>query len=98
MVLGTDRHWDVYRSRVEEALHHHGIELNIQFEASNMLGMLGLVRAGAGMTIVPEAMTSYCPDGVVMRPLARGITTIETIAVWRQPADAKLEQFLSVLH
>lgn len=97
IVLGTDRHWDFYRSRVEEAFGRHGVELRIEFEASDMLGMIGLVKAGAGITILPKAMTGYCPDGVVIRPLIGSATAIETIAVWRQPADAKLQQFLAIL-
>lgn len=97
IILGTDRHWDFYRTCVEGALRHYGVELNIEVEASNMLGILGLVKAGVGMTIVPRTLIDYCPSGVVMRPLTACDAVIETIAVWRRPADAKLEQFLSLL-
>ncbi len=97
IVLGTDRHWDFYRSRIEQALGPHAIALNIELEASNMLGMLGLVKAGAGLTIVPESMTGYCPGGVVMRPIAGCEAAIETIAAWPKPAEAKLRDFVSIL-
>jgi DNA-binding transcriptional LysR family regulator len=62
-----------------------------------MLGILGLVKAGVGMTIVPGKLIDYCPNEVVIRPLAGEDDVIETIAVWRRPADAKLEQFLYIL-
>ena len=97
MVLGTDRQWDVYRSRVEQAFASRGVELRIDREASNMLGMLGLVKLGHGITIVPASMRDYCPRGITMLPLAECEDTIETIAVWRKPAQAKVQDFVDAL-
>lgn len=97
IVLGTDRQWDVYRSRIEQAFSVHGVGLQIDFEASDMLGVLGLVRTGHGITIVPEAMLDFCPQGIAMRPLADCEGIIETIAVWRKPAQAKVMDFVNAL-
>lgn len=97
IILGTDRHWDFYRSRVEHALSAHGVDLDIGLEASNMLGMLGLVKAGAGITIVPEAMAAFCPEGVVIKPVLGCEAAFETIAVWRKPAEAKLNDLVIML-
>jgi DNA-binding transcriptional LysR family regulator len=97
MVLGTDRQWDIYRSRIEDALLANGVELQINCEASNMLGMLGLVKMGLGVTIVPETMRDYCPRGITMLPLAGCDKTIETIAVWRKSARTKVKKFVKTL-
>jgi DNA-binding transcriptional LysR family regulator len=48
--------------------------------------VLGLVDAGAGVTLVPELAARHLPPGVVLRPLARPITRIVT-AVVRHRAD-----------
>jgi DNA-binding transcriptional LysR family regulator len=97
LVLGTDRHWDFYRSLIEQAFSHHGAELRIDCEASNMLGMLGLVKKGQGITIVPKAMLDYCPRGVKMLPLSGCDDVVETIAVWRMPSQSKVTDFVEVL-
>jgi len=97
MVLGTDRQWDVYRSRIEQAFTFQGVGLQIDCEASDMLGILGLVKMGHGITIVPEAMLDYCPRGVNMRPLEGCDDVIETIAVWRNPAEVKVTDFVTAL-
>lgn len=97
IVLGTDRQWDVYRSRVEQAFSCHGVALRIDSEASDMLAMLGLVKAGHGITIVPQAMHAYCPQGLVTRPLTGCEDVIETIAVWRRSARDKVAEFISAL-
>jgi DNA-binding transcriptional LysR family regulator len=97
MVLGTDRQWDIYRSRIEDALLANGVELQINCEASNILGMLGLVKMGLGVTIVPETMRDYCPRGITMPPLAGCDKTMETIAVWRKSARTKVKKFVKTL-
>lgn len=62
-----------------------------------MLGMLGLLRAGSGLTIVPEGMLGYCPRGVVGRPLLGCDAAIETIAPWPKPTETKLRDFVASL-
>lgn len=97
LIIGTDRQWDFYRSQVEQALAPHSLDFRIEYEASNMLGMLGLVKAGLGLTVVPAVMREYCPRGVVMRALVDTGNAIQTIAVWRRPSEAKVRDFVDVL-
>ena len=97
LVLGTDRQWDIYRTRIESALFSLGVELRIDCEASNMLGILGLVKAGHGLTIVPEVMRDFTPRGVKVVPLADCDAVIETVAVWRKSAQAKVMDFIKTL-
>jgi len=97
MVLGTDRQWDIYGSRVEQALLKQNVKLQIAREASNTLGILGLVRMGQGITIVPKSMLDYCPQGICMRPLTGCNDTIETIAVYRKTTRHKVKDFIASL-
>jgi len=72
------------------------VALEIDLEPLNMLGMLGLVKAGAGLTIVSESMIVR-PAGVVMRAIVGCEKAIETIAFWPRPTEAALRDFLDVL-
>lgn len=97
LILGTDQQWDFYKEDVSEVLSAQGFRPNVAFQASNLFGILGLVRAGLGITLVPEVMVSYCPTGVVTRHIADADRRITTLAVWRRPADGKVLDFLRVL-
>jgi len=97
LVMGSDRQWDFYRSRVAQSLSLNDLDSRIEYEAPDMLGMLGLVKAGLGITIVPEAMKDYCPAGVVMRRITGSQGATETIASWRKPVEAKVRDFTNVL-
>lgn len=97
LVMGTDRQWDFYRSRVGQSLSLNDLESRIEYEAPDMMGMLGLVKSGLGITIVPQAMTDYCPRGVVMRRITGSEGAIETIASWRKPVEAKVRDFANIL-
>jgi LysR family transcriptional regulator, benzoate and cis,cis-muconate-responsive activator of ben and cat genes len=97
LIIGTDRQWDFYRSQIEQALAPYSHEFQIEYEASNMLGMLGLVKAGLGLTIVPGVMRDYCPRGVTMRCLSHTDGALQTIAVWRRPSETKVQDFVDVL-
>jgi DNA-binding transcriptional LysR family regulator len=97
LIMGTDRQWDFYRSRIGQSLSIDDLESRIEYEAPDIVGMLGLVRSGLGITIVPEAMKDFCPNGVVMRRITGSEEAIETIASWRKPAEAKIFDFLNVL-
>lgn len=97
LVMGTDRQWDFYRSRVGQSLSLDDIESRIEYEAPDMMGMLGLVKSGLGITVVPESMKDYCPRGVVMRRIIGSEGAIEIIASWRKPVEAKVRDFTKVL-
>ena len=97
LVMGTDRQWDFYRSRVGQSLSLTDLESRIEYEAPDMMGMLGLVKSGLGITIVPEVMKGYCPSGVAMRRITGSEGAIETIASWRRPVEAKVIDFTNIL-
>ncbi len=97
LVIGTDQQWDYYREIVGDRLAAKGFHPTIAYEAPSLTGILGLVRAGLGITLVPEVMTRFCPMGLVTRPLVDAERPIATVAAWRRFADGKVEDFINVL-
>lgn len=97
LIIGNDQQWDYYRKLIGDLLAAHGHRANIAFEAPSLIGILGLVREGLGLTIVPEVMAGFCPDGIVARPIIDAKDPILTVAAWRRPADKKVEAFVKVL-
>ncbi len=59
------------RPLVEPAAHEAGVTLGVRYEAQQILTVLGLVRAGLGVGIVPNI--------AVPRPLARGIAVLPIV-------------------
>jgi DNA-binding transcriptional LysR family regulator len=66
---------------------------------SQVHSMLGLVRAGIGAAVVPEAATSLHLDDVVFRPLATNpANPVELYTVWRADSDnPALEPLVNML-
>lgn len=97
LVLGDEAHWDFYRSIVGDVFAAKGVRPNIAQQAPSLTGIVGLVRAGLGITLVPSIMASACPDGVVTRPLVDAERPITTIAAWRRPADEKIREMIAAM-
>ena len=97
VVLGTDEQWDYYRAGLFDILVARGLTPRIAMEAPSLFGILGLVGAGIGLTLVPEIMAGFCPPGIVARPIRNVDRTITTVAAWRRPADRKVLDFVACL-
>ncbi len=68
---------------------------------SQVHSILGLVKAGLGVALVPRAARNLSFEGVVLRPLAAGASpTVELHAIWRpgntNPAIAALQRTLQL--
>jgi DNA-binding transcriptional LysR family regulator len=77
-----------------------GVEFDVAFEAREMSAVLEIVRAGLGVSILPEAGMPELPDEVVMRPLEPRTTRPLGVAVSASasaPARAFLDQ-IAELH
>ena len=96
-ILGTRAAWNFYRERLDEAFALSGQSLRIAFEAPDLVGILGLVRAGLGVTVLPRTMRRFCPAGVIASDIGDDAARISTLAAWRRPAGALVEAFLAVL-
>ena len=97
MVLGTHEQWDFYRAMVLDILAVRGVEPNIAYEAPSLTGIVGLVRAGLGVTIVPGVVARAVPPGLAAIEIADAGRAISTVAVWRQPAEQSTADFAASL-
>lgn len=97
LVLGDEAQWDFYREIVLDLLAAKGIRPHIAHAAPSLTGILGLVRAGLGLTLVPEVMTAAVPPGLITRPFEDAGRHISTLAVCRKPADGKIAAMLEAL-
>lgn len=97
LVIGNDQQWDYYRRLIEDMLAAHGHRPNYALEAPSLFGILGLVRGGLGITIVPEVMREFCPQGLVACPIEDAECPIVTVAAWRRPASRAVADFVKGL-
>ena len=97
MILGHPASWDFFRARLDEIFALGGQRPKVAFEAPDLTGILGLVRAGLGVTVLPGGLRPFCPQGVAMRPLTDPEARIATLAAWRRPAGGQLAAFLPFL-
>lgn len=97
MILGHPSSWDFYRGRLDEIFALEGQRLSVAFEAPDLVGILGLVRAGLGLTVLPRSLQRFAPVGVVVRPIAHSVPGIVTLAAWRRPAEGKVSAFVKIL-
>lgn len=67
------------------------------FEAPDLVGLFGLVRAGLGLAVLPQVMEDIAPRGVVARAIDDAPTRNLTLATWQRPASAPVERFLAML-
>lgn len=95
-VLGTMQEWDFYRWRLNDIFAALGLAIGPAFEASNALGILGLVAAGLGVSVFPEGVARLRDGGIVAKPIADCDDTIDTMLVWsRAHMPAHLANFIA---
>lgn len=97
LVLGDEAQWDFYREIVADAFAAKGLKPRIGQEAPSLTGIVGLVLAGLGVTLVPAVMATACPQGLVTRPITDAERTVTTLAVWRRPGDEKIRDMVAML-
>jgi LysR family transcriptional regulator, benzoate and cis,cis-muconate-responsive activator of ben and cat genes len=90
LVLGDMAEWGFYRDVLARLFERRGIEIAPAFQASNTLGLLGLVRAGMGVTILPESLRPALHAGLVARRISEPEFTIETVLAWRRGEGSTL--------
>ena len=84
LILGEMSEWEAYRWRLDEMFASDGIKPQTVLEASNTLALIGLVRAGLGITVYPGRLQSILGAGLVSRPLADPRFRVETVLVWKR--------------
>ena len=84
LVFGVMSEWDAYRRRIGELFSLTGVELRVELEATNTLALIGLVSAGAGVTIFPENLVRFFGHAVEIRPILHPAFRIEIILSWKR--------------
>ena len=84
LVLGNANEWDFFRALIDKPFAKKGLKLNITYEASNTMGILGLVAGGLGQTIYVDSITRIQPEGLVSRSISDCDASITTALAWRR--------------
>jgi len=84
LVMGTMAEWDFYRQMLDAIFAERGLAVNVAFEASSSMGMLGLVSFGLGLTIFPEGVRRLRPVGVEFVDITDHAAPIQTVLAWRK--------------
>lgn len=84
MVLGNVEQWEFYRIMIEDLFTNIGRPINVSYEASNALGILGLVGSGLGFSIYAESIQRFQPRTIVTKPIADCEPKIPTLLAWNR--------------
>lgn len=84
LILGSLDQWDFFRLIITDIFSSAGLSINIAYEPSNTLGILGLVASGLGVAIYPEGLKRFQPQRVMFKPIEDCATQIETILCWNR--------------
>ncbi len=84
LILGDADEWGEYRHRLEDAFGALSIRLHPSLEASNTLGLLGLVAAGMGVTIYPASLLRLIGHAIEARPIDHPALNVTTALVWKR--------------
>lgn len=84
VILGDRHEWGEYRRQLDDMFHVEGVELDVALEASNTLGLLGLVSAGLGVTVCPESLTGFFGHLAEVRPIMHSAFRMETVLAWKR--------------
>lgn len=84
VVLGDRHEWGEYRRRLDDMFSAEGVELDVTLEASNTLGLVGLVSTGLGVTVCPEGMTGFFGHLAEGRPIMHPAFRLQTVLAWKR--------------
>lgn len=84
LILGDLAEWEFYRWHLASLFQARGLDLVVPLQPSNMMALIGLVRAGLGATILPEGVAPALPPGLAVRPIEADGFSIDTVLAWRR--------------
>ena len=84
LVLGDTQEWELFRRMIERPFAALGLRMQVPYEASNAMGILGLVVGGLGATIFVESIEAILPAGLVARPIVDCPDVITTALCWKR--------------
>lgn len=97
MVLGSIAEWDFFRQFVLDAFAQAGQHVQIKYEASNAMGILGLVSEGLGVSVYADSITRFQPRTIMTKPISDCGAQVQTLLVWnRAYKNPALMNFVAV--
>ncbi len=84
LVLGNTAEWDFFRLFVNDIFSREGHDITISYEASNALGILGLVSAGLGISIYSQGIARFQPRTIVTKSISDCDAKITTLLAWNR--------------
>jgi DNA-binding transcriptional LysR family regulator len=97
LVLGTVAQWDFYRTLLQDLFEARALTLDVAFEASSTMGILGLVAAGLGATIYPAGIRRLQPAGISIVDIEDCDMLVQTALAWRRDGvSAAARNFLAI--
>jgi DNA-binding transcriptional LysR family regulator len=97
MVLGSITEWDSFRQFVLDAFAQAGHQVQIKYEASNAMGILGLVSEGLGVSVYAQAIARFQPRTIMTKPISDCAARVQTMLVWnRAYKNPALMNFVAV--
>lgn len=94
LVLGNMDVWSTYRLLLDDAFTGQGLPLQPAFEPSSTLGILGLVAAGLGASILPGSIRQLGMSQIAWRPIADCSLRVETVLVWSKASSQTVSYFV----
>ncbi|MEP3275670.1 MAG: LysR family transcriptional regulator [Stappiaceae bacterium] len=97
VVLGSMAEWDSFRPFVTELFARNGNTIDVRYEASNAMGIIGLVSSGLGLSIYSHGIVRFQPRTIVTKSIEGCDASISTLLVWnRAYKTPALMNFVSV--
>lgn len=84
MVLGSTAEWDFFRLFVNDMFSREGHSITISYEASNALGILGLVSSGLGISIYSQGISRFQPRKIITKHISDCDVKISTLLAWNR--------------
>ena len=84
LVLGSMAEWDFFRTFLDDTFAQAGHQVNVRYEASNAMGILGLVGSGMGVSVYSQSIERFQPRTIMTRPIADCPARVETLLVWNR--------------
>jgi DNA-binding transcriptional LysR family regulator len=84
LILGSLDEWDFFRLIIDDIFTSAGLSINVAYEPSNTLGILGLVAGGLGVAVYAEGLKRFQPQRVMFKSIDDCPRQIETILCWNR--------------
>lgn len=84
LILGSHDQWDFFRLLISDMFSAAGLSIDVAYEPSNSLGIIGLVSKGLGVSIFADSIECLRPEGVVFRPISDCTVELQITLCWNR--------------